>query len=324
MINNTIIQENNNYSLKVSFGQAGQRIDIFLAEQLPMFSRTIIKKLLQNKQVIINQTHQAKPSYVIKDNDIITLLSIPIPITRLSKEIPDNLGISIIAQHQDFLIINKPAGLVVHPPQETYQGFALTDWLIQNYPEITSVGEKERPGIVHRLDRNTSGIMIIALNSAAHATLSALFKNRKIQKTYIALVMGHPPITGSIDYVIGRHPTQKNMMHAHQGISESNQARDASTNYTTLQYFDTFSVVQVKPKTGRTHQIRVHFKAIGHPLLGDTIYGSSSKKLPYHALHAQSLEFSYNGIPYSFTSPLDAALQKIIETSNPAEKNHIF
>jgi len=324
MINDTIIQENNSYSLKVSFGQAGQRIDIFLAEQLPMFSRTIIKKLLQNKQVIINQTHQAKPSYVIKDNDIITLLSIPIPITRLSKEIPDNLGITIIAQHQDFLIINKPAGLVVHPPQETYQGLALTDWLVQNYPEIASVGEKERPGIVHRLDRNTSGIMIIALNSAAHATFSTMFKNRKIQKTYIALVMGHPPIAGSIDYVIGRHPTQKNMMHAHQGISESNQARDASTNYTTLQYFDTFSVVQAKPKTGRTHQIRVHFKAIGHPLLGDTIYGSSSKKLPYHALHAQSLEFSYNGIPYSFTSPLDAKLQKIIETSNPAEKNHIF
>jgi len=324
MNNDQITQENYKHSLKVCFEQSGQRIDVFLSEQLPMFSRTIIKKLLHNKQVIINDTHQAKPSYVIKHNDIITLLSIPMPITRSAKEIPDNIGVTIIAEHSDFIIINKPAGLVVHPPQETYQDVALTDWLIKRYPTITSVGESERPGIVHRLDRNTSGIMIIALTSAAHATLSAMFKNRKIQKTYTALVVGHTPAAGSIDYVISRHPVKKNMMHSYPGISESNQARDALTDYKTIEYFDTFSVVEVKPKTGRTHQIRVHFKAIGHPLLGDSIYGSTSKKIGYHALHAQSLEFVYNEKHYAFTSPLDPKLQSVLSTSTLAEKNHIL
>ena len=322
MNNENIIQENANFSIKVSCGQAGQRIDIFLAERLPVFSRTLIKKLLNNKQVVINQFHQAKPSYVIKDNDIITLLSIPMPMIRSSKEIPHDIGISIIARHDDFLIINKPAGLVVHPPQETYVDVALTDWLLKEYPQVEYAGDKERPGIVHRLDRNTSGIMIIALTQEAHTTFSKMFKDRKIQKTYIALVMGHPQLHGSIDYVISRHPVQKNMMHAIPGVSESNQARDALTNYKVLTYFDTYSLVEVKPKTGRTHQIRVHFKAIGHPVLGDTTYGSSSKKLGYHALHAQSLEFVYKGIPYNFTSPLDAKLQAIIDSSILAPQDH--
>ena len=322
MYNDNIIQENNNYSLKVSFAQAGQRIDIFLSEQLPIFSRTLIKKLLQNKQVLINQSHQAKPSYVIKDNDVITLLSIPMPMTRSAKEVPDNLGITIVARHDDFLIINKPAGLVVHPPQETYTEIALTDWLLKEYPQVIHAGEKERPGIVHRLDRNTSGIMIIALTDEAHTILSRMFKQREIQKTYIALVMGHPPLIGSIDYVISRHPVQKNMMHATPGISESGQARDAITNYKVLEYFDAYSLVEVKPKTGRTHQIRVHFKAIGHCILGDPVYGSTSKKLPYHALHAQSLEFTYKGTAYKFTTPIDAKLQQIIDTSILAPQNH--
>ena len=149
-----------------------------------------------------------------------------------------------------------------------------------------------------------------------------MFKDRKIQKTYIALVMGHPQLHGSIDYVISRHPVLKNMMHAVPGVSESNQARDALTNYKVLTYFDTYSLVEVKPKTGRTHQIRVHFKAIGHPLLGDTTYGSASKKLGYHALHAQSLEFVYKGVPYNFTSPLDAKLQAIIDSSILAPQDH--
>jgi len=324
MNNKNIIQDNANFSIKVSCKQAGQRIDIFLAQQLPVFSRTLIKKLLDNKQVIINQTHPAKPSYIIKDNDIITLLSIPMPISRLSKEIHHDIDITIIAQHDDFLIINKPAGLVVHPPQETYVDVALTDWLLNKFPQIEYVGEKERPGIVHRLDRNTSGIMIIALTQDAHTTLSKMFKNREIKKTYITLVIGHPQQSGSINYVISRHPIHKNMMHAVPGVSESNQARDALTNYKVLQYFDTYSLVEVKPKTGRTHQIRVHFKAIGHPLLGDTVYGTASKKLGYHALHAQGLEFVYKGVPYNFISPLDAKIQAIIDSSILAPQNHIL
>lgn len=321
MNNENIIQENGTFSLKVPQEQAGLRIDIFLTLQLPVFSRSLIKKLLINKQIIINNTIPAKPSYILKNNDTITLLSIPTPMDRLSKKIPHDIGVKIIAQHNDFLIINKPAGLVVHPPEQTFADIALTDWLVQEFPHIIEVGDPARPGIVHRLDRNTSGIMIIALTNYAYQTFTQMFKDRKIQKTYIALVSGHPEKIGSISYVISRHPVQKNIMHAFVGISESNQARDAQTDYTVLQYFDTYSLVEVKPKTGRTHQIRVHFKAIGHPLLGDTVYGSASKRIGYHALHAKNLEFTYQEIAYQFNSPIDPVLQKIIDSSKPAPSN---
>ncbi|MDP3788428.1 MAG: RluA family pseudouridine synthase [Candidatus Chromulinivorax sp.] len=315
MNNQDIIQDNSNFSLKVTQEQAGLRIDIFLTLQLPMFSRSLIKKLLTNKQVIIHHATPAKPSYVIKHNDIITLLSIPAPTERFSQKVPVNIGVTIIARHDDFLIINKPAGLVVHPPEQTFTDIALTDWLVQEFPHIKDVGESTRPGIVHRLDRNTSGIMIIALTNEAHATFSAMFKDRLMQKTYIALVTGHPQQTGTIDYFIGRHPVQKNIMHCFTAMPENSCARDALTDYKVLQYFDTSSLVEIKPKTGRTHQIRVHFKAIGHPLIGDTVYGTASKKIGYHALHAQNLEFTYNGIAYQFTSPLDPVLQKIVDGS---------
>lgn len=315
MNNQNIIQENNQFSLQVAQEHAGLRIDVFLTLQLPMFSRSLIKKLLTNSQVLINHTTPAKPSYVIKHNDSITLLSIPTPTQRFTKQVPTDIGVQIIAQHDDFLIINKPAGLVVHPPEQTFTDIALTDWLVQEFPQIKDVGESTRPGIVHRLDRNTSGLMIIALTQDAHATFTQMFKDRQVQKTYIALVMGHPQLSGIIDYFIGRHPVQKNIMHCFTAIPDNSCARDAFTEYKVLQYFDTYSLVEIKPKTGRTHQIRVHFKAIGNPLLGDTVYGTASKKIDYHALHAQNLEFTYNGQVYQFFSPLDPVLQKIVDTS---------
>ena len=315
MDRNNSIQENSNFSIQVTDIDAGLRIDVFLAAQLPIFSRSLIKKLLTNKQVLINRLTPAKPSYVIKNNDIITLLSIPTPAARSCQKVPTNIGVRIIAKHPDFLIIDKPAGLVVHPPEQTFNDIALTDWLIQEFPEITDVGDPLRPGIVHRLDRNTSGIMIIARTNMAYQKFVQMFKDRLIQKTYIALVNGHPEQSGTIDFAIGRHPVQKNIMHAFTAIPENSCARDAITHFKVVQYFDTFSVVEVKPKTGRTHQIRVHFKAIGHPLMGDSVYGIASKKIGYHALHAQNLEFMYDGIDYQFASSLDPVLQKIIDTS---------
>jgi 23S rRNA pseudouridine1911/1915/1917 synthase len=315
MNNNNITQENGTYSLQVSPEQAGLRIDIFLTLQLPIFSRSLIKKLLVNKQIIINHSNPAKPSYIIKYNDTITLLSLPTPTERLRKQIPDDIGVKIIAQEQDFLIINKPAGVVVHPPEQTFTDIALTDWLVEKYPHIADVGDPARPGIVHRLDRNTSGIMIIALTNTAYQNFTTMFKDRQIKKTYKAIVTGHPDQAGSINYFIGRHPIQKNIMHCFTSMPENSTARDATTDYKVLQYFESYSLVEVKPKTGRTHQIRVHFKAIGHPLLGDTVYGTASKKIEYHALHAEQLEFMYQGASYQFSSPLDPALEKIIRSA---------
>ena len=315
MNNQDIIQDDGSFSLQVAQEYAGLRIDVFLTTQLPMFSRTLIQKLLTNQQFFFKKITPAKPSYVVKSHDTITLLSIPTKTERISQKVSANIGVTILARHDDFLIINKPAGLVVHPPEQTFTDVALTDWLVQEFPDIATVGESTRPGIVHRLDRNTSGLMIIALTAQAHATFTQMFKDRQIQKTYIALVMGHPEKTGTIDYFIGRHPVQKNIMHCFTAIPENATARDASTDYSVLQYFDAYSLVEIKPKTGRTHQIRVHFKAIGHPLLGDTVYGTTSKKIGYHALHAQNLEFVYQGTAYQFLSPLDSVLQKIVDNS---------
>ena len=313
MKNHEISQEHLSFSYKVLPENAGMRIDLFVTVHLPIFSRSTIKKLLQNKQVLMNNI-PAKPSSIVKENDTITLLSVPSPIQRTHKKIDSDLGITIIAQEKDFLIINKPAGLVVHPPEATYTEPALTDWLVDRFPTIIDVGDAARPGIVHRLDRNTSGIMIIALTKAAYQTFVQMFKDRLIQKTYLALVVGNPPAQGAINFPIGRHPVLKNMMHSFTALPENNAARQALTDYTTLAYFENFSLVQVQPKTGRTHQIRTHFKAIGHPLLGDSVYGSPSKIIDYHALHATELTFLYQGTNYHFTSPLDKALQKIITT----------
>jgi 23S rRNA pseudouridine1911/1915/1917 synthase len=317
MDKNNSIQEHSNFSLQVSDTDAGLRIDVFLTTQLPVFSRSLIKKLLTNKQVLINRLTPAKPSYIVKNNDIITLLSIPTPAQRSSQKVSKNIGVTILAEHDDFLIINKPAGLVVHPPEQTFTDIALTDWLVQEFPEIIDVGDPLRPGIVHRLDRNTSGLMIIARTNTAYQTFVQMFKDRKINKTYIALVMGHPEQSGTIDYAIGRHPVQKNIMHAFTAIPENSCARDAITHFKVVQYFQNYSLVELHPKTGRTHQIRVHCKAIGHPLLGDTVYGTVSKKIDYHALHAQNLDFTYDGIDYQFSSPLDPILQKIVDESTP-------
>lgn len=309
--------EDTNFSLTILQEHVGMRIDLFLALQLPMFSRSLIKKLLVNQQVLINQTTAAKPSYNLKLNDLVTLLSIPTPTERIVQAPSGNLGITIIADLDHFLILNKPAGLVVHPPEQTYTDVALTDWLVQNYPQIAHVGDTKRPGIVHRLDRNTSGIMIVAKTQHAYQTFTQMFKDRLIKKTYIALVVGHPEESGTITYPIARHPVQKNIMHAFTAIPEHSAARSAITQYQTVQYFQDFSVLQLMPKTGRTHQIRVHCKAIGHPLLGDTVYGTASKKIEYHALHAQRLQFNFDGTLYQFSSPLDTKLQAIIDTGKP-------
>ncbi len=315
MDKNNSVQENSNFSIQVTDIHAGLRIDSFLAMQLPVFSRSLIKKLLTNKQVLVNRLQIAKPSYIIKSHDIITLLSIPTPAARSVKKVSGDIGITIIASHDDFLIINKPAGLVVHPPEQTFTDIALTDWLVQEFPEIVDVGDPLRPGIVHRLDRNTSGLMIIARTNCAYQQFVQMFKERLIHKTYIALVQGHPVQSGTIDFAIGRHPVQKNIMHAFTAIPENSCARDAITDFKVLQYFDTYSLLELKPKTGRTHQIRVHCKAIGHPLLGDTVYGTASKKIAYHALHAHNLQFTFHGVAYDFTSPLDSVLQKIVDAS---------
>lgn len=312
-----LIKTGSSFLITVTQDDAGQRIDKFITKHFEQYSRSFLQKLFEQKQIIVNATKIVKPSYILVPGDQITVNFSEVQTERTAKEIPQDLNIQIIAKEKDFLIINKPAGLVVHPPSVEYQDATLSDWVIQTHEEIAHVGVVDRPGIVHRLDKDTSGLMIIPRTSNAHATFTDMFKDRKIKKTYLAIVLGHPSATGTIDFYIGRHPTVRNKMHHFTEKTKMVSSRNATSHYEVLEYFKDFSLVKIMPVTGRTHQIRVHFTALGHPLLADNLYGSKSKILNRHALHAHKLEFTYQGKDYSFTSELPDDLKKII---NSAEK----
>ncbi|MBM18245.1 MAG: RluA family pseudouridine synthase [Epsilonproteobacteria bacterium] len=313
-----LIKQGSTFLLTATHEDEGQRIDKFITQHFSQYSRSFLQKLFTQKHILINKTKTAKPGYSLKLGDQI-LVSFPKQnLTQPVKDIPENIGVEIIAKEKDFLIINKPAGLVVHPPNETCQDIALTDWLAKTYDEIAHVGLVDRPGIVHRLDKDTSGLMIIPRTNQAHATMTDMFKNRKIHKTYLAIVVGHPPKQGTIDFYIGRHPVIRHKMHHFTDLTKQPSSRSAISHYTVIDYYKDFSLVEVRPLTGRTHQIRVHFAAIGHPILADYIYGQKSKLTKRHALHAHKLEFEFNGKQYSFTSAFDPDLQTIINNSQKA------
>jgi 23S rRNA pseudouridine1911/1915/1917 synthase len=307
------ILDKSSFTLIAEPSEAGQRIDKYITQHFTQYSRSFLQKLFDQNQVILNKHKAIKPSYILKYGDQISITFQQETPTKSIKEIPAQLNITIVAKHDDFLIIDKPAGLVVHAPTQNYDDFTLTDWIVQTHEEIAHVGLIDRPGIVHRLDKDTSGLMIIPRTNHAHATLTEMFKQRKIQKTYLALVLGHPEREGTIDYFIGRHPTIKNKMHHFSQTTKRTSSKDAVTHYQVLQYFKDYSLVKVKPVTGRTHQIRVHFAALGYPLLADFVYGQKSKIIKRHALHAHQLEFEYEGQKYQFTSELPQDLQNVLE-----------
>lgn len=301
--------------LIVDSEQAGARLDIFLAEQLANYSRSYFKNLIDIGLIAVNKQTITKSGYNLKLNDQILVQFPELAPVNQSKDI-SNLDVKIVYEHVDFLIINKPAGLVVHAPKSGYAGVSLVDWLVNYFHEIKTVGSQDRPGIVHRLDMLTSGLMIVPRNNQAHAIFTSMFKDRQISKTYLALVAGHPDKFGKIDFPIVRHPSSRNKM-THVPLKEltqnwAKQARSAQTSYEVIKYFDHYSLVALKPVTGRTHQIRVHMAAIGHILIGDSVYGDKTKLLPRQALHASKLEFIYQGKTYLFTADLPDDIQSLI------------
>lgn len=310
--NTDLIKEKSTFTFTASETDQGQRVDKFITSHFSQYSRSFLQKLFAQKQIILNAKKPAKPGNSLRIGDTICISFPEQAKQQAVKQVPDNIGITIIAKEKDFLIINKPAGLVVHPPNETFQEAALTDWIVKNHAEIAHVGAIDRPGIVHRLDRETSGLIIIARTNTAHTAFTEMFKDRKIHKTYLALVSGHPDKEGTIDYLIGRHPAVRHKMTHFTELTKHSSSRKATTHFKVLQYFDHCSLVEAKPITGRTHQIRVHFAAIGHPLISDQLYGSSSKLIKRHALHAHKLEFEFEGKQYSFESPIEQDMKKIL------------
>ncbi len=233
----------------------------------------------------------------------------------------EQTAIRVIHAERDFLVLDKPAGISVHGGPGV-RGKTVADWIAERYPETKRVGDEPtlRPGIVHRLDRNTSGVMIVARNQETFEKLKQLFKDRRVEKTYLALVVGTPKRkAGSIDAPIGRmvsNPTKRGVLRRAQDKSALRGSRNALTAYRTLERLGNYTLLEVKPKTGRMHQIRVHLASIGVPVAGDTSYGSIRTRvenLDRQFLHAWRISFSYPvGRRWQFDSPLPKDLQQIL------------
>lgn len=299
--------------LNIDQESINKRLDIYLFENFQDYSRTFFKNIILEQNIIfVNNKLIKKPSYLTRLNDKIEFsfsdlknLNI-INIDDLS--IIDNLDVKVLYFNEDFLIIYKPAKLNTHRPNTKSQEVALTDWLINKFSEIKDIGYIDRPGIVHRLDKDTSGLLIIARNSRSHIIFSNMFKERKIEKTYIAIVKGHPEKSGAIDLKIKRDDIIRTKMKA-----GSSTGRDSLTYYKVIKYLKDSSIVEVNPITGRTHQIRVHFNAIKHPIIGDFTYSNKSELIDRQALHAYKISFFYKDKYYMFLYDIPEDIKKLIE-----------
>lgn len=294
------------------------RIDRFCAQQFPSYSRSFFQQLIDEGHITLNGK-VIKQSAIVAPNNVIEV-KIPAyqPITP-EKIVEKTIGISIIYKHEHFMIIYKPAGLLVHAPSTTSTAITVVDWIQQNHAEINNIGSIDRPGIVHRLDKDTSGILIISRTNHAHGVFGSLFRQRAISKTYHALVQGHPPQEGTIDLPIGRDPRNRSKMSAFSNMHTSEtqktngiKIRPAQTHYKVIEYFDKEALVEVKPITGRTHQIRVHMAAIGHPIIGDSVYGTKSPLINRQALHAYGVSFTFDNESHVFTHEIPKDMQQLI------------
>lgn len=316
-----LIAPESSFEFMVSKEYAGQRIDKYITAQFPLYSRTFFNRLIEEGCVRINGKVITKSSTSVEQGNTVTII-FP-PARHISSAEQNNLGIDILFKHPHFFIINKPEAVLVHPPSMASKEPTVVDWLISHFKDIQKVGYIDRPGIVHRLDKDTSGLLIIPRTNHAHSVFGDMFRERSIEKTYYAIVQGHPPAKGTIDMAIGRCPITRTKMTTKVHPQSSMKMRHATTHYRVLEYFDDAALLEVKPVTGRTHQIRVHLAAIGHPIIGDLLYGKKSKLMPRQALHAQGLSFQFEGTPYTFTQEPPADFNKLLSSLRtiPKKKN---
>ncbi|MDQ5940461.1 MAG: rRNA synthase [Candidatus Dependentiae bacterium] len=295
----------------VAAEQDKQRLDQFLTAALAgQHSRSQIASFIKEGAVTVDSLLAVKPSLPVIFGQTVT---ITIPQPPLFPLAPQVIDFEIIAEEQDFLVINKPAGLMVHHATSAPEANTLVQGLLHKYPEFSQFESNERPGIVHRLDKDTSGLILVARNPQALTVLADLFKNRSLEKKYHALVAGWPTRIGTIDLPIGRHPGNRTAMSAH-GLA----ARSAITHYKVLTYYtNNTTLLECTIVTGRTHQIRVHCAHEKFPIVGDIVYGTQSPLIARQALHAYSIAFEYKGKRYAYTAPypqdFTTAIQKLVE-----------
>lgn len=286
-----------------------QRLDRFLTEKIKELSRAQIQRLDDKGKVQVNE-QAAKSSQRLRAGDRIDIeFLIPGP----QKIQGENIPLSIIFEDDQILIVDKPSGIVVHPGAGVRQG-TLANALLFHYPKLRDIGAEERPGIVHRLDKETSGLMVVARTQKAYTHLQRQFKNKVVDKHYIGLIQGKMSAQqGKITWPIGRHPK-----HGARVSVKTRTPRPAETRFTVKQEFERFTLLDIQPITGRTHQIRVHLAAAGHPIVGDRRYGRQAGKAgcPRLFLHSYLLSFHHPGTgkKAAFTSPLPEDLKIFLNT----------
>lgn len=294
--------------LVTSLSGLNQRVDIFLSEKISELTRAQIQKFIEKDQVKVNGSFH-KSSYKLKEGDRV---EIEYDIVKPKGIQAENIPINVIYSDDHIAVIFKPAGMVVHPGAGNRQG-TLVNALLHIFPDIKNVGPEERPGIVHRLDKETSGLMVIARTSESYRKLQQQFKQREVEKLYRGLIWGKmTKKEGRITWPIGRH-----VKHGERISIKTKKPRAAETCYSVLKEFEEFTLLEIKPITGRTHQIRVHLAASGHPLVGDTRYGRRKVKggCPGLFLFASFLAFIHTetGERLEFLSPLPEELKDFLD-----------
>lgn len=297
-------------------GETAERLDKFLVSRLPEFSRARLQGLIADGFVLVNG-EPAKKSGQMLDPGAAIEIRIPPPVP--SGLIPENIPLDIIFENDDLLVVNKPAGMVVHPAAGHDSG-TLVHAVLGYDPDIEGIGGEERPGVVHRLDKDTSGLILLAKNERAHRWLQDQFRLRKVEKTYLALVDGKPPSpAGRVEAYIGRDPKQRKQM----AIVSEKKGREAISEYKTLETFNKHTLLEFHPLTGRTHQIRLHCAFLGCPIVGDAVYGrrTSLVKITRHFLHAAKLKIILPNeqLPRTFEAELPEELVGVLNVLRTGE-----
>lgn len=290
---------------KIENNNAGERLDIFLQSELPLFSRSHIKNLIEKDCVFVNEK-SVKSGYKLRENDLVKIfIKEPEKISTLEEDIP----FDIVYEDEDVVVVNKPQGLVVHPCTSTKSG-TLVNGLLHRVKNLSGINGVLRPGIVHRLDKDTSGLLVVAKNDRAHISLQEQIKNKTCKRIYLAVLEGNlKDDTGEIVTKIARDKKDRKKM------AVADVGREAITDYKVLEHFKNASLVMFSLKTGRTHQIRVHAKYLGHPIIGDKLYGKEVKGLNGQLLHAVRLTFVHPSTKeeMTFEVPLPDYFEKYLD-----------
>ncbi|MGQ0735123.1 MAG: RluA family pseudouridine synthase [Acidobacteriota bacterium] len=302
--------------LSVDADQEGQRLDRFLASAIAGCSRAQVQRLINDGAVTLTRAVGVKPNTAVRAGDLIV---VELPAPTVAAPAPEALPLHVIYQDEDLVVIDKPAGMVVHPSAGHGSG-TLVNALLHHVTDLSGVGGERRPGIVHRLDKGTSGVLVVAKHDAAHHELARQFHDREVDKAYVTLVWGLVQQRKRIEAAIGRDP-----VHRERISTRARRARSAVTRVTWARHVPGLSLLRVAIATGRTHQIRVHLSHIGHPIVGDALYGGAHRRVAGHLravqrlerpfLHAERLAFSHprTGERLQFTAPLPDDLRRVLD-----------